>query len=122
MESRCVPPCSAADGAASCSSGQLCINGGCIPDEKAVFTCHNSGASGVLANTCAASSVCLHHDCYAECDGDGGGCPASQCKQVTVGADTYAVCGTPTTLGSDCDLAVGARCPSSGVCVDGYCK
>jgi hypothetical protein len=122
VESHCVPPCSAVDGGAACPGGQVCVNGGCIPDQKALFACRVNGASGVLANICDPSSVCLHHDCYTECDGDGGGCPASQCKQVTVGADTYAVCATATTLGSDCDLAAGASCPSSGVCVDGYCK
>ena len=122
VESHCVPPCSTDDGGAACPSGQACINGGCLPDQKAVFTCHNDGSSGQLANACDTSSVCLHHDCYTACDGDGGGCPASQCKQVTVHAGTYAVCGTASTLGSECDLATGAACGSSKACVDGYCR
>jgi hypothetical protein len=121
VETHCVPPCSSAEGGAACPSGQVCVNGGCLPDQKATFTCRNDGSSGQLANTCDPSSVCLHHDCYTACDGDGGGCPASQCKQVTVHAGTYAVCGTATTLGSECDLATGSAC-SSGTCVDGYCK
>jgi hypothetical protein len=122
VESHCVPPCGATEAGASCPSGQACVNGGCIPDQKALFSCKNDGASGQLANSCDPASVCVHHDCYTACDGDGGGCPATQCKQVTVRAGTYAICGTPTTLGSDCDFAAGAVCPSSGVCVDGYCK
>jgi hypothetical protein len=122
VESHCVPPCSTGEGGAACPTGQVCVNGGCIPDQGAVFTCKNIGASGQLANSCDPSSVCVHHDCYTECDGDGGGCPAAQCKQVTVGANTYAICGTATTLGSDCDLAVGAACASPNVCVDGYCR
>jgi hypothetical protein len=122
VESHCVPPCSQAEGGPACPTGQLCVNGGCIPDQKALFSCRNDGASGGLANTCDSTSVCVHHDCYVACDGDGGGCPASQCKQVTVHAGTYAVCGTPTTLGSDCDYASGSTCPSAGVCVDGYCR
>jgi hypothetical protein len=121
VETHCVPPCSDAEGGAACPSGQVCVNGGCLPDQKATFTCRNDGSSGQLANTCDPSSVCLHHACYTACDGDGGGCPASQCKQVTVHAGTYAVCGTATTLGSQCDLATGSAC-SSGTCVDGYCK
>ena len=75
-----------------------------------------------LANTCDPASVCLHHDCYVACDGDGGGCAPSDCKQVTVTAGTYAVCATATTLGSDCDFATGATCPGTAVCIDGYCK
>ncbi len=122
VESHCVPPCTGAEGGAACPSGQACVNGGCIPDQKALFSCRNDGASGQLANTCDPSSTCVHHDCYTTCDGDGGGCAASQCKQVTVRAGTYAVCGTATTLGSDCDLAAGAACPSPGTCVDGYCR
>jgi hypothetical protein len=122
VESHCVPPCSTDDGGAACPAGQVCINGGCLPDQKAVFTCHNDGSSGQLANSCDTSSVCLHHDCYTACDGDGGGCPASQCKQVTVHAGTYAVCATPATLGSECDLATGAACGSSKTCVNGFCR
>jgi hypothetical protein len=122
VESHCVPPCSSAEGGSTCPSGQACVNGGCIPDQKALFSCRNDGASGQLANSCDPASVCVHHDCYTACDGDGGGCPAAECKQVTVHAGTYAVCGTPTTLGSDCDLAAGAACTSPAVCIDGYCR
>ncbi len=122
VESHCVPPCGVAEGGAACASGQICVNDGCIPEQKALFSCRNDGASGQLANACDSTSVCLHHDCYVACDGDGGGCAPSACKQVTVTAGTYAVCATATSLGSDCDLATGAACQGTGVCIDGYCR
>jgi hypothetical protein len=119
VETHCVPPCTTAS---ACASGQVCVNGGCIPDQAASFACKNDGKSGLLANECDDASVCLHHDCYPQCDADGGGCTAgTECKEVTVTAGTYAVCAPSANLGSDCDLAVGAGCPS-GTCVDGYCK
>jgi hypothetical protein len=122
VESHCVPPCSSAADAQSCPAGQVCANGGCIPDQRAQFDCKNDGESGLLANQCATSTICLHHDCYAACDSDGGGCGNLECKQVTVAAGTYAVCATSSTLGSDCDPAAGAGCPSGEVCMDGYCR
>jgi len=122
VESHCVPPCSST-GAQACPSGQLCVNGGCIPDQRAQFDCKNDGKSGVLANDCDNSSICLHHDCYPACDLDGGGCSGSApCKQVTVIAGTYAVCAAPSTLGSECDPAAGAECTGGASCVDGYCQ
>jgi hypothetical protein len=122
VEGHCVSPCTGGDAGASCPAGQLCINGGCLPDQAAVFECKNDGALGQLANSCDPASVCLHHSCYVPCDGDGGGCAASSCKQVTVHAGTYAACGTPTTLGSQCDWAVGSMCSGGALCVDGYCN
>jgi hypothetical protein len=64
VESHCVSPCGTGEGGPACPAGQVCINGGCLPEQKAVFACHNDGSSGQLANTCDTSSVCLHHDCY----------------------------------------------------------
>jgi hypothetical protein len=121
VESRCVSPCGTGE-AGACPGGQVCVNGGCIPDERAQLSCRNDGASGQLANACGAASVCLHHSCYVACDGDGGGCPASACKQVSVTAGTYAVCAAPGTLGSQCDVAAGNPCTGAHQCVDGYCK
>jgi hypothetical protein len=126
VESRCVSPCGpGGDAGAACPSGQVCVNGGCIPDERAQFACLNDGQSGLLANDCGSSSVCLHHSCYPQCGPDAGGCAGANpvCKQVTVTAGTYGVCATSSDLGSDCDPAVaGKTCPSGSVCIDGYCK
>jgi hypothetical protein len=125
VEGHCAPPCGSADAGpagAQCPTGQVCVNGGCIPDQAAAFSCQNDGQSGSLATTCAQAQVCLHHDCYEQCDADGGACPSGQsCKQVTIAAGTYAVCGASTDLGSECDPAANKYC-SSGVCIDGYCK
>jgi hypothetical protein len=122
VESHCVPPCASAVGTAPCSGGQVCVNGGCIPDETALFECKNDGQSGLLANQCDTTTICLHHDCYPACDADGGGCGTLECKQVTVKAGTYAVCAPHSTLGSDCDQAAGAACSDGGVCIDGFCR
>jgi hypothetical protein len=125
VEGHCVPPCALGDTGPTCPVGQVCVNGGCIPDEAAQFGCKNDGKSGQLATSCGASAVCLHHDCYAECDPDAGAAacadPAAVCKQVTVAAGTYLVCATPTNLGSDCDPAAGRYC-AGAVCIDGYCR
>jgi hypothetical protein len=43
------------------------------------------------------------------------------CKNVTIETGTYSVCGTATTLGSDCDPSQGTACSGGKVCVDGYC-
>jgi len=121
VEGHCAPPCSSGD-AAACPTDQVCVNGGCIPDQAAAFTCQNDGQSGQLANTCDTSSICVHHDCYVACGFDAGACPSGEiCKQVTVSAGTYAVCGTSSDLGSACDPASGNYC-TGGVCIDGYCK
>lgn len=127
VEEHCVPPCSTSDAGPACPSGQVCVNGGCIPDQGATFACTNDGENGQLATTCATNSICLHHDCYAACDVDasltGAQCSAGQtCKSVTIETGTYSVCGTSSTLGSDCDPAQGKYCSGGKVCVDGYCE
>jgi hypothetical protein len=125
VESRCVAPCAAPDaGGPACASGQICVNGGCIFDQQAHFTCQNDGNSGTLANNCDPTSICLHGDCYPACSEDGGGCSGAgvSCKSVTIAKGTFAVCGTATNLGSDCDPAVGNYCEGTDVCIDGYCK
>lgn len=124
VESRCVAPCASADAGPECSTGQVCVNGGCIPDQQAQFTCKNDGSAGTLANTCPASSICLHGDCYPSCGGDGGVCAGAgeTCRSVRIPKGTYAVCATASQLGSECDPAVGDYCANAGVCVDGYCK
>ncbi len=124
VEARCVAPCAPVDAGPECSTGQVCVNGGCIPDQQAQFTCKNDGSAGAVANTCPSSSICLHGDCYAACGADGGGCvaPGDTCKSVRIPKGTYAVCASPSQLGSECDPAVGDYCANAGVCVDGYCK
>lgn len=128
VEEHCVPPCTTTDAGATCPTGQVCVAGGCIPDQKATFACTNDGQSGQLATSCSDGSICIHHDCYPACAADGGaacGSPASMngqvCKNVTIETGTYSVCGTSTTLGSDCDPSQGNYCGAGKVCVDGYC-
>jgi hypothetical protein len=124
VEGHCVAPCGSDDGA-SCPAGQLCIHGGCLPDQAATFSCKNDGNAGSLATTCDGTDICLHHDCYVACDPDAGAAacadPTAACIEVTVTAGTYLVCAAPSTMGSECDLAVGNAC-ASGVCVNGFCK
>ena len=125
VEGHCVPPCAGSDAGAACPAGQLCVNGGCIPDEAAHFDCKNDGHTGEFATVCAATAICLHHDCYVGCDPDAGAAACSDqgtaCKPVSVTAGTYLVCAAPSTLGSDCDPAAGKYCAGT-VCVDGYCR
>lgn len=117
-------PLRSPEAGAQCSSGLVCVNGGCIPDQQARFTCQNDGNLGTLASTCDPASICLHGDCYPSCDVDGGACaaPGQACKSVTIPKGTYDVCGTATNLGSDCNPAVGNYCASPAVCIDGYCR
>ena len=127
VETRCVAPCASASAEAGsqCPTGQVCVNGGCIPDQGARFTCKNDGNVGALASTCDPSSICLHGDCYPMCDSDGGGCsnPGEACKSVTIPKGTYFVCGTSTTLGSQCNPAVGTYCDTgASLCIDGFCR
>jgi hypothetical protein len=124
VETRCVAPCAAADAGAQCAVGEVCVNGGCIPDQQARFTCQNDGNQGSLANTCDPDSICLHGDCYAACDAESGACaaPGESCKSVTIPKGTYAVCAGATNLGSDCNPAVGIYCGSPKECIDGYCR
>jgi hypothetical protein len=126
VEAHCVPPCGTSDaGANVCPAGQVCVNGGCLPDQApSAFACTNDGQDGPTANACGAGQVCLHHDCYNECGSDSGlpSCASSeQCTSVTIETGTYAVCATPTTMGSDCDPAQGKACSGGRVCVDGHC-
>jgi predicted outer membrane repeat protein len=124
VETHCVSPCTLSDAGASCPTGQVCVNGGCIPDQRAQFSCKNDGETGALANICIGSDICLHGDCYPPCSLDAGACPGtSVCQEVTISKGTYAVCAaSASTLGSDCDPATGNYCSGSAVCIDGYCK
>ena len=128
VEERCVSPCVASEAGPACAlADHVCVNGGCIPDEGARFACKNDGQSALLANACTTGSVCLHHDCYVQCEATaegGGSCanPSWVCKEVTVAAGTYAVCAPSDGLGSECDVASMIGCPAGHLCVDGICK
>ncbi|HXX68274.1 MAG TPA: hypothetical protein VEK07_13880 [Polyangiaceae bacterium] len=130
VESYCVAPCAQPDAGALCPNAEVCVNGGCIPNQAASFTCKNDGYTGQASTTCDAQSICLHSDCYVQCSLDagvdgGGGCsdPTTVCKQVTTAQGTFAVCGPPSELGSQCDPAAGTYCTTAGsLCIDGYCE
>ena len=117
------------DAGAQCGSGQVCVNGGCIPDQRARFTCHNDGQRGDARQHVRP----LEH------------LPARRLlpglrrrrrrvrlrRDVQVGQDqqgTYSVCAPASNLGSDCNPAVGAYCArpadaaAAPVCVNGYCE
>jgi hypothetical protein len=121
VDQHCVVPCASSDAGPQCPSGLLCVNGGCIPDQAATFQCQNDGKSGQLATSCDSNQICLHHSCYDGCGGDAGTCAAGVCRVVNVTAGTYEVCGTVSTLGSQCDPATPGKACATGVCIDGYC-
>jgi hypothetical protein len=122
VDGHCAAPCAAADAGPQCTPGQVCVNGGCIPDQEAQFTCPIDGATCSL--TGGGSGVCVHGDCYVGCSGDGGACSGATpvCKEVPDNRGSYAVCGTATDLGDECNPAFGAYCTGGQLCVDGYCK
>jgi hypothetical protein len=129
VEAHCVAPCltsDAGDGAAYCPPNELCVNGGCVPNEGATFICKNEGFSGTSANQCDPGSVCLHGSCYPACDAplDGGGCATGTCTEVVSGLNTFAVClaSSPLPLGGQCNPQTGLSCASAGVCIDGNCE
>jgi hypothetical protein len=120
VETRCVAPCASSEAGPQCTTGLVCVNGGCIPEQQARFTCI-SGVNGA----CDPGSICLRGDCYPTCDADGGGCtaPDAVCKAVTVEKVPFRACGTASNLGSECDPAAGNFCSAtSSACIDGYCK
>ena len=124
VEARCVAPCAPADAGSQCATGQVCVNGGCIPDQQARFTCQNDGNRGrspTRATRAASASTAtvtrLAMPTAAAC-----AVPGESCKSVTIAKGTYAVCGTATDLGSECNPAVGLYCVSPKECIDGYCR
>jgi hypothetical protein len=128
VEGYCVAPCAASEAGPACPNAELCVNGGCIPNQAAAFSCKNNGYTGAVANLCSPENICLHDDCYLECNldagADAGACtdPSTVCKQVTTAQGTFAVCAPPSELGSDCDPAAGTDCSPGSLCIDGYCK
>ena len=48
--------------------------------------------------------------------------PIMLAGMVTAGATTYAICGTTTTLGSECDPSADKFCAMGKTCIDGFCR
>jgi len=122
VQQHCVDPCGAGN---TCPGGLKCVDGGCTPDQKPVFSCTApDGEQG----ECQAGSICLRHSCYIGCDADAGSeaCKSADtfnvCKQVTTSSGTHAVCGSDSNLGTDCDPTASKNCASPLVCIDGFCK
>lgn len=121
VDEHCVAPCGAGG---TCAAGLVCIDGGCTPDEKPVFTCNKEG----VQDACQPGSVCLRHSCYIGCDADAGpdACKSADtfnvCKAVTTASGSYSVCGSNNNLGTDCDPTQNKTCASPLVCIDGFCK
>jgi hypothetical protein len=130
-QNHCVAPCGTGG---SCASGSECIQGGCVPNQLATFTCENDG----VQDACASGSICLHHLCYIACNPDAGagdasadgeastGCPSendlNECKLVSESGTGYYVCGSSTNLGDQCNPTTGLACANpSSVCIDGFC-
>ncbi len=129
VDQRCVPLCTvAADASESCTgTGMVCVDNGCIPDQKPQFVCNTEG----VQDSCASGSICLHHNCYIACTtadaGDAGsGCLQADkfnlCKAVQTSTGTYDVCGSATNLGNQCDPTQNKSCMAPAICIDGYCR
>jgi hypothetical protein len=126
VEQHCVLPCG--DGGTCATAGFVCVEGGCIPNQLPTFVCGADGSIGDgQAGDCAIGSICLHHSCFIACNPDAGATACAEaamfnvCKSVTTSSGTYPVCGSSSNLGSQCDPTQNEDCPSSGVCIDGYC-
>jgi hypothetical protein len=126
VATHCVDKC-ATDG--SCKSGLVCVGGGCVPDDRPIFFCDKDGTKDGTQDLCAAGSICLHHNCYVACAGPGDTSCAKfdkfpVCKTVTTSSGDHSVCGSATSLGSECDLTTSPpkTCATGKVCLDGFCK
>jgi Cys-rich repeat protein len=121
VDGACVPRCAAVGACADGGRG-ACVDNGCIPSQKPLSACQVDGSM----TGCAAGQICLHHACYTSCQApNANACSALAstplCKMVTVGSATYSICGTTTTLGSECDPTLGTACAAGKTCVDGFC-
>jgi hypothetical protein len=126
VATHCVDKC-ATDG--SCKAGLVCVGGGCVPDTRPLFFCDKDGTKDGTQDLCAAGSICLHHNCYVACAGPGDTSCAKfdkfpVCKSVTTSSGAHDVCGSATSLGSECDLTTSPpkTCAIGKVCLDGFCK
>jgi hypothetical protein len=118
VDGACVPR--STNGA--CDPGLVWVENGCIPDQKATFTCTVDGQQDV----CASGSLCLHHSCYISCSAGPQVCSGlptfNQCKAVTTTSGAHQVCGSSTNLGGQCDPTAGNNCSPGLICIDGFCK
>lgn len=133
VNTRCVGTC-ATDG--SCPSGEVCVAGGCVINDRPTFFCDTAGTADGTQDTCKSGSICLHHNCYIACSlggGDAGtdggtSCATADsfnvCKAVTDATGTYDVCASSTNLGSECDPTnpTAPKCASGQACIDGFCR
>lgn len=115
----------------SCKNTALVsVAGGCVIDDRPVFFCDKDGTKDGTKDVCAASSICLHHNCYVACTGtaDTASCATVDkykvCKSVTSSSGAHFVCGSNTILGSQCDYTASppVKCDLAKVCIDGFCK
>ncbi len=127
VNERCVAP---AQTNGTCPAGTVSVAGGCVIDDRPIFFCDKDGTKDGTRDTCAAGSICLHHSCYISCTGttDTTSCAAADkfplCKSVTTSSGSHFVCGSSTTLGSECDPTATPpkTCSTGKVCIDGFCK
>lgn len=118
-QQHCVTPCT--NGA--CSAGLVCVDGGCVADEKPRFVCSDDG----VQDACQAGSICLRHSCYIACDSTApDACKSADtfnvCKTVTTSSGSHSVCGSSTNLGTECDPTQAKACTSPLICIDGFCR
>ena len=94
------------------------------------FFCDKDGTKDGTQDLCASGSICLHHNCYISCTGatDTTSCTKADkfpiCKSVTTSSGAHFVCGSNTSLGSECDPTATPpkTCATGKVCIDGFCK
>lgn len=120
VQSACVPRCGQG---AACATGFVCVDNGCVPKAGMAIECDIDGERDV----CAEGRICLRHHCYLSCEAPNeGACDAelvsTVCKALTTASGTHSVCGSPQSLGDQCDVSKGHRCDPGRICVDGYCR
>jgi hypothetical protein len=120
VDGACVPR----SNAGMCPKDHVWVANGCIPTQSATFFCNADGQQ----DSCAAGSVCLHHNCYLSCEAPN---PTTSCdnlpsfnvcKEVTTSSGAHKVCGSNQNLGSECDPTLGSVCSGNKACIDGFCK
>ena len=106
-----------------CTSGKVCVANGCMPDQSPKFTCQGQG----IQDDCNTGSICLNHNCFIGCTLVPDSCTLNEvglnvCKAVETTTGTFHVCGSSTSVGTECDVSIGEACSSGKVCIDGICR